>query len=207
MKISLMSLSKRITLVGVAGVLVGALAILGIRFFTYQPEHIHFHANFAVYINGQREPFKSPLYYQEIAGGSCTADKKMSPVERTHLHDNVSDVVHVHDNAVTWGNLFENLRWAVNDSVIKTPRDVFVADEGNRITFIINGHEVQDISTELIHDRDRLLIDFGDTSDEDLQKEFKSIAASADKYNKGKDPAACNANTKPTLKERLEHLL
>jgi hypothetical protein len=199
--------SKRTTAVGIAGVLVGALAVLGIRFVTYQPEHVHYHANFAVYINGRREEFKSPLYYQEIAGGSCTADKLMTPVERTHMHDNVNDVVHVHDNAVTWGNFFENIRWAVTDTVIKTPQNVYVVDNTNRINFLINGHAVQDISTEIIHDRDRLLVDFGGTTDSTLQKEMNSVAKTAVKYDTGHDPAACNADTAPTFKERLQHLL
>lgn len=29
-----------------------AAIILGIRFFTYKPDSTHYHANFAVYING-----------------------------------------------------------------------------------------------------------------------------------------------------------
>lgn len=197
---------KRLVAVGLAGVLLGALIVLGIRFVRYQPAHVHYHANFAVYINGQREQFKSPMYYQEIGGGGCTETDDMTPAERAHLHDNVSDVVHVHDNAVTWGHLFENLRWAVTDTVIKTPDGVYLADETNKITFILNGNEVQDISTEPIGDRDRLVVDFGATSDANLQKEYKSVATTAVKYDTGKDPAACNADTPPTFQERLRHL-
>jgi hypothetical protein len=202
-----MSLSKRTLFTGLAGVFLGALVILGIRFVTYQPEHVHYHANFAVYINGQREKFASPIYYQEVGGGSCTADGITTPLERTHMHDNVNDLVHVHDHAVTWGNFFENLRWSVTDTVIKTPQNVYVADDDHPITFMVNGHEIQDISTEIINDRDRLLVDFGTSKESALQKEFKSVASTAEKYDTGTDPAACNANTKPTVKDRLKHLL
>lgn len=147
------------------------------------------------------------MYYEEESGGSCTADTAMTPEERAHMHDNISDVVHVEDHAVTWGQFFENLRWVVNDVVIKTPENLYVADSTHRVTFMINGREVQDISTESIHDRDRLLIDFGDTSDSTLQKEAKAVPSTATMYDQGKDPAACMSNAKPTMRERMNHLL
>ncbi|HSX35471.1 MAG TPA: hypothetical protein VLH84_00890 [Patescibacteria group bacterium] len=38
-------------------IIVGAAAILGVRYFTYSPERVHYHANFDVIINGQREVY------------------------------------------------------------------------------------------------------------------------------------------------------
>ena len=200
-------MTKQTILVGVAGLVLGAAAVLGIRFATYNPPHVHYHANFDVYINGAREPFKSPFYYQEIAGGSCTAGDNITPAERVHMHDNVSDLVHVHDHAVTWGAFFQNLGWTVNDRIIQTPDNLYVADTAHPITFLVNGRAVQNISTEVINDRDRLLVDYGTTSNTTLQKEAKAIPTTATKYDVGKDPAACQSNAKPTVQQRLKHLL
>jgi len=47
------------------GLVLGSAVLLGIRFFTYKPDTIHYHANFALYINGQQEQFKGPQYYEE----------------------------------------------------------------------------------------------------------------------------------------------
>jgi len=201
-----MRMSKQTWAAGAVGLVVGAAAILGIRFATYNPEHVHYHAYFAVYINGQREAFKSPLYYEEKGGASCTVEKIMTPAERVHMHEPANDVVHVHDHAVTWGQFFENLHWAVADSVIKTPGAVYLADDTHRISYILNGHAFADISTETIHDQDRLLVDYGDTSDTALQQEFKQVAHTAHQYDVGNDPAACKGDTKPTLSDRLRHL-
>jgi hypothetical protein len=74
------------------------------------------------------------------------------------------------------------------------------------VTYVINGHEFSDISTEVIGNEDRLLIDYGDTPASTLKKEVASVAKSAHQYNVGKDPAACLGNAKPTWKERLSHL-
>jgi hypothetical protein len=202
----MMKLTKQAVAMGIVGLLLGAGITLGIRFATYSPAHVHYHANFDVYINGQREVFNSPLYYEEKGGGTCTADTTLTPLGRAHMHDNVSDVVHVEDRAVTWGQFFENLRWAVNDMVIKTPDAVHLADNTNHITFIINGHAIQDISTETIHDKDRLLVDFGPGNDATVQKEFTAVPSTAAKYDAGKDPVACMGSAAPTVRERLHHL-
>jgi hypothetical protein len=199
------NVSKKTVLIGVAGLLVGALVVLGIRFITYKPEQIHYHANFAVYLNGKREQFKSPMYYEEVSG-SCALGKDIKPAQRVHLHDEVADVVHVHDHAVTWGDLFMNLHWAVGPDFIRTPDGIFVAADSKKITYVVNGQEIDDISTEIIKDEDRLLVDFGDTNKATIDKEFKSVPATAHKYDIGKDPAACLGNAAPTFTDRLKHL-
>src|SRR5215469_16416653 len=96
--------------IAVGCLLLGAALVLGIRFFTYKPQSVHYHANFALYVNGQREEFKGAMYYSEVQ--MCTsAETAMTPVERAHMHDNVNNVVHVEDHAVTWGQFFANLGW------------------------------------------------------------------------------------------------
>lgn len=199
-------ISKRTWLHMAVGFVAGAVLLLGIRFATYNPEHIHFHANFAVYINGKREAFNSPLYYEEKGGGSCNEAKIMTPNERVHLHDNVNDVLHIHDHAVTWGEFFSNLHWAVGDGFVKTAETMYLADDIHQVQYLINGHAFQDISNEVIKDKDRLVVDYGNTSEKTLQKEYNSVATSAAKYDTGKDPAACKGHEPASVKARLQHL-
>ncbi len=201
-----MHITKQSVIIGVVGVVVGAAAILGIRFFTYSPEKVHYHANFGVYINGQRETFSSPFYYEEEAGSVCAEETEMTPGERAHMHDNIGDVVHVEDHAVTWGQFFQNLGWVVNDELIQTGDKLYQADATHKASFLINNREVQDITSEVIGDKDRVLIDFGDTDKATLKQEFKAIPSTADEYNKGKDPAGCMSNSTPGMQERMRHL-
>jgi hypothetical protein len=205
MKLPKLAITKRTALVAMGSLFVGALIILGVRFFRYNPEQVHYHANFAVYINGGRESFKSPFYYEEVSG-SCGLGKNVTPAQRTHLHDNVNDVIHIHDHGVTYGDLFMNIGWAVGSDFIKTPEGILQPDADHHITYLINGKEIADISTEVIHDEDRLLVDYGNTSAKTLQKESGSVTRSAHHYDITKDPAACLGNVKPTWKDRLKHL-
>ncbi len=198
--------TKKIFLIGVVGVIVGAAGVLGFRFFTYAPEKTHYHANFAVYINGEREAFKDSGYYEEEAGGTCSLDTAMVPEERAHMHDNIGDVVHVEDHAVTWGQFFENLGWTVNHKLILTPEKLYVGDAMQKVAFLVNGQNVQDVTSRVIHDKDRLLVDFGVSSDTALQQEFKTVAKTAAKYDEGKDPASCMSGSLPSMQERMRHM-
>jgi hypothetical protein len=193
----------------VGGLLLGALIILAIRFATYKPVQIHYHANFAVYINGKREEFKGPQYYQEVAVCSSTNDIHM-PQQRTHMHDNINSVIHVHDHSVTWGQFFENLGWYVGpDFIQKDDGTRYVADDTNKLNVVINGQDytgLQAITNEVINDRDRLLLSFGNIDQKTLDQEFKSVPSTAKHYDESKDPASCSGSEKVTLKDRLHHL-
>lgn len=196
------------TLIAV-GILIGAGALLAVRFITYSPEHTHYHANFAVYINGRREEFKSKQYYQEVS--ICNATSGITiPQQRAHMHDDINSLVHVHDHAVTWGQFFENIGWLVGPDLIETANGTkYIADGSDKLHIIINGQDYTDltaITDTVIKDRDRLLVSFGNIDQPTLSKEFKSVPATAKHYDESKDPASCAAGEAVTTKQRLEHL-
>lgn len=197
--------SSRATLMAV-GVVLGAAAILGIRLATYQPpEETHYHANFAVYINGKREAFADPVYYADIED-SCTVKQVMTPHERAHMHDNVSDVVHVEDEAVTWGQFFQNLGWVVDPKVIRTPDATYLATDKASVSFVLNGEAVPNVVNRVIGDRDKLLVDYGVTAPQTLQQEYSTIASTAGHYDTTQDPESCSGHKEATFQDRLHHL-
>lgn len=191
------------------GIVLGALVLLVIRFFTYQPVQVHYHANFAVYINNQREEFKGPQYYQEVAICSSTNDITI-PQQRAHMHDNINSVVHVHDHAVTWGQFFENIGWYVGPNFIQTADGTMYQENGNdKLHIIINGQDYTDltpITNMVIKDRSRLLVSYGDLSQSQLNSEYASVPNTAKHYDETPDPASCSGSEKITVSDRLHHL-
>jgi hypothetical protein len=187
--------------------LVGLLVLAGIRFATYHPEEaIHYHANFAIYLNGQRELFKSPMYYTEIEDSCSVGEKEVSTHERAHMHDNINDVVHVEDHAVTWGHFFQNLGWVVDKDVIRTDTQILLPDSNNKITFVLNDKPVDFLTNRVIGDTDRLLVNYGMANQQALQKVFKTVPATAAKYDTAQDPASCSGHKTTTTRDRLMHL-
>lgn len=188
-----------------AGILIGALVVLGIRFFTYDPHRVHYHANFAVFINGQQEQFKDNFYYEEV-GAACTAQENMTPHDRAHMHEHEAGLVHVEDRAVTWGQFFQNIGWDVNPWFVKTPTQLLVADDTHKVTFLVNGKAVPNIVSQVVGDQDKLLVDYGDGQSASLDGEKSAIPSNAAKEDTEQDPASCSGSAPITTSDRLHHL-
>jgi hypothetical protein len=203
MKIS--KIFSRKWVIALGAFVLGALIILAIRFATYNPQKVHYHANFAVYVNGQKEEFKNPIYYISIAA-MCSSDAAKTPTDRVHMHSGVNNVVHVEDNAVTWGNFFQNIGWVVDPRLLRTPDALYLPDDLHKLTFILNGQQVDGAMRQVIGDRDKLLVDFGSTSQTDIQNEYKSIPSTAKKYDNAPDPKSCSGSKPVTISERLKHI-
>jgi hypothetical protein len=193
-----------------AGFVLAAIILLGIRFATYSIPHTHYHANFALYINGKREEFKAAHYYEEIA--ACTLHGDIQPAQRAHMHDEINDVIHVHDDGVTWGQFFNNIGWTLGPDFIQDDKHaIYKSDDTNKLNLVLNGDNLTDLTTmnnEVIKDEDRLLISFGAIDDKTLDKEFKSVPATAHHYDITPDPASCAGQKEnPPVSDRLRHLL
>jgi hypothetical protein len=189
------------------GLLVGILVILGIRFITYKaPAETHYHANFAVFINGKQENFKNPQFYEEVKVCSLHGS---TPQARVHMHDETPGVIHVHDEAVTWGQFFENLGWVIGPDFIRTTDTLYTADDTNKLNLVLNGQNLTgltSITDQVIQDRDRLLVSFGPSDQPALDSEYKIVPNNAGHFDTTKDPASCQGAETTTTSDRLKHL-
>jgi hypothetical protein len=194
--------------VAVGCLVLGAAIILGIRFFTYKPDSVHYHANFALYINGQRELLQGPQYYADVE--MCTTSTTMTPTERAHMHDNVNNVVHVEDHAVTWDQFFANLGWYTGPTFISSPDGTMYAENGNdKLNVLINGQDYTDlggVANVVIKDQDKLLISYGNESEATLMQQYNATPSTAKKYDTTKDPASCSGNHVTSMHDRLVHM-
>ena len=191
------------------GLILGAIVILAVRFVTYQPNLVHYHANFALYINGQREAFKGAQYYQEV--NVCSSSGGIAaPQQRAHMHDDISGLVHVEDHVVTWGQFFENLGWYVGPDFIQTAAgNTYQAADQAKLHIILNGQDYTDltpITNTLIKDKDRLLVSFGDIDQATLNTEFKTVPQTAGSADLTPDPVSCSGSATVTTSDRLRHL-
>ncbi len=196
---------KRIILpvFGLAMFLLGALTLVAIRFATLDGDGVHYHANFSLYINGQKDEFKSFTFYEEVQ--ACAADDANNIKARTHLHDNNPGLVHVHAGGVTWGQFFTNLGYTLSNKAMVTDKGVFAEDQnGNKLTFILNGQPIQAIEGKLINTEDVLLINYGNDDSKTLQGRYDQIPRDATKANTQYDPATCSGGRNITFLERLK---
>ncbi len=188
------------------GVVVGLLLFFGLRFAFVKSDAVHYHANFALYVNGVRDEFKGPGYYEEVQ--ACSADHQDDPKSRVHMHNQENALVHVHDHAATWGALFANLGYTLGDTTLVTNQGTYLSNEDGHLTFILNGNPVTNVANRVIGNEDVLLINFGNQDNTSLQKEYDAIPRTAHKENQEKDPASCGgASTSLSLLDRFKGAL
>lgn len=178
---------KSVIIIAAVGFVAGLLWMTAVRYFLVIEEEIHYHANFAVYIDGQREEFKDFTYYEEVA--ACTSAYESNPKGRVHMHNQVNDVIHVHDKRVTYGNFFQNIGWAVGDEFVASLDEIYQSNGTKKVSYILNGQEIERIDNLLIGNQDRLLVSYGDLAQ--TENQFDSVANTAKEVNKYQDPANC----------------
>lgn len=199
-------MNKRLIIAAAAGFAAGIIWLIALRFILYSPNDVHHHANFALYVNGERDPFDSFTFYEEVQ--SCTDDELNNPLTRVHMHDQISNVVHVHDGAVTWGHFLANLGYGLTDTVLETDEGVFIDGEDDKqLKFILNGEPVNSIANQVIGSEDKLLIDYGEADQQTLYERYDSIEHTAGEYNQKPDPSSCSGGKNPGFVERLKHAI
>jgi len=181
------------------GMALGALGLGAARFlWVPPPEATHFHANWAIYIDGERLDLSDQRYMEEIS--SCyTVDGEVTPQSRVHMHEANHDVVHIHHLGATWGHLAGNLGIGLGEGylILYDGTRIFDGEDG-RFTYILNGRALTSVHNQLIASEDRLLISYGSESLDELGTERSDeVATTAREYNTREDPATCPGSMEP----------
>lgn len=147
----------------------------------------HVHADFAVYIDGQKFNFSQEKYM--VSTDVCKLEYQ---TKHTHLHDMNGDTVHVHQQSQTWGDFFKNIGWTLT-SDLKKNMNVIETDEGKSFEngrMFINGKEIsnQEIFNGYeIKDLDKVAFFFGTTTEKNIADGLAQITNKACIYS-GKCP-------------------
>ena len=200
-----LSVKKWFVIVGIF--LCGFLLAFTLRFvFASPPALTHYHANFALYVNGVRDEFKDFTFYEEVQ--ACSAVGSADPRTRVHMHNQKNSEVHVHDDAATWGHFFANLNYGLTDKMVQTETGIYVdGADGNKLTFILNGQTVSDIYNRTIADDDTLLISYGSEDAATLKTRYEQIPKTAEELNAGTDPASCTGSKSESFSDRFKRTL
>ena len=163
---------------------------------------VHYHASFAVYIEGEKKLFEHPGHYVETS--ACGADFSENPLSRAHLHKPNPHVIHIHDKAVSWQHFFSNLGWGINNRWLTVGEDFYKNEEDRKLRFILNGRQVDYPTSKVINNGDALLVDYGSDPIEILHQRFIEIdREAAYKANLTNDPASCGGETDQGLFNRI----
>jgi hypothetical protein len=166
----------------------------------------HIHADFALYIRGERFDFNRPEFItgdeQQVSGN-------------VHIHDPRYDVAHIHTTLTKWDEFFSSLGFSLTDpsfpgvegsNVCMTlPGGVKLCNNDTETwKFIANGVPVDGLSNVIIGDLSRVLFSYGpETIDQVMADQFPQVTDQAcipselclDRVDPNDPPEECSGGT------------
>jgi hypothetical protein len=186
------------------GIVLGII-VMGLARFAFAPwQHpVHFHANWSVYIDGQRLDLSGARYMEDVV--ACAAGEQVFPRERVHMHNGEDHVVHVHHEGVSWGHFLQNLGFASGPGFLALDDGRMLrSDEMRTLKYVVNGFEADDITGRMIRRGDRLLISYGpETAQDIVSSQYPQVPDNAPRYDEMNDPSTCAGETHLSTGARL----
>jgi hypothetical protein len=136
---------------------------------------IHYHTDFAMYIDGQRYNFSQEKYMS-------TDNTSLSNF--VHLHDLNGKVIHKHASGVTLGFFFETLGMKLNDTCLQLDDGTsFCNEENKEWKMYVDGEHNDEFAEYDLQDEDRILLSYGEDSEEEIQKQIDAVSDEACIYS------------------------
>ena len=128
----------------------------------------HIHADFRVYVNGKSLNFADDRYYMKSS--FIHVDSGAPAPEKT------GDIVHMHATGVPLWIFFESIGMDLNKECI-TPenKEKFCSDGNNKLKFFVNEIENNEFENYVFNDLDKILISYGDESEEEIKAQLATI--------------------------------
>ena len=91
-----------------------------------------------------------------------------------HLHQNETDVIHIHAINIPLNWFMDSLNIPITDSSLTLDGQTYNEDELNKLHIIINGEEIDDIEY-VLQDEDKLLVLYGPENEEEIEEIIELI--------------------------------
>lgn len=119
-------------------------------------------ASFAIFTNGTFRIF-SDERYQNLS-------------EDVYLQNPNPNIVNVKKENITWNDFFKTLPMKLSkDCLVTGTKQTFCTGSAGSLKFYINGTEDSDTLDKIIHSNDKLLVSFGNESEEQIQNQLQQI--------------------------------
>ena len=127
----------------------------------------HIHADWKVYVNGNPLNFADSKYYMKSS---------FIHVDDNQNKEDASGVLHMHATGVPLWLFFKSIGMDFNkDCIILENKEKFCNGENKKIEFYVNGELNNEFENFVFNDLDKILISYGDESEEKIKFQLASI--------------------------------
>jgi hypothetical protein len=124
----------------------------------------HEHAAFLVKVNGQNIDFSQPKYQVQS--------------DYIHVENGDGTTLHRHATNVTFADFLKSIKMDIdkkNNCLVFTNGTEYCDDNNNKLKTFINGNSTKSISEYILNNNDRLLVIYGNETDEEIAKALDEL--------------------------------
>ena len=134
---------------------------------SYLETEVHVHADFLVYLNGER---------LDLTGDQYQSKEGDTQHFYLHLHDNNGHVLHRHEEGYTFAQFFDSIGFAMTDECFITDTgEEYCTDEGNVLRLYVNGEVHPHPTSYIIQEEDNILLYYGEANEETIAEYLAEI--------------------------------
>lgn len=174
---------------------IAAIVLLAYQFFVAKPpsvglqEEYHAHADFAVFINGEKLNFSQKQFMHEEACGkpgethAIDLNSEEGRKEAAHLHDLNGNVMHLHHENATLAIFFKNAGFTLTRNCLETPQGKYCNTESRKLKVFDDGLQVQDLEKFVPKDAGKILVTYGSESAGEVRAQNEQLTSQACIYS------------------------
>ena len=135
----------------------------------------HIHADWKIYINGKQLDFSDKSHMERMRNNMPVSsfihvDSGAPAPEKT------GDVLHMHASGVPLWIFFKSVGMDFNNGCITLEnKEKFCNESNKKLKFFVNGKENNDFENYVFNDLDKILISYGDESEEEIKNQLAEI--------------------------------
>jgi len=135
----------------------------------------HVHADWKIYIGGKALDFSDKSHMERMRNNMPVSsfihvDSGAPAPEKT------GDIVHMHASGVPLWVFFKSIGMDFNkDCITLENKERFCNDSNKKLKFFVNGKESNEFENYVFNDLDKILISYGDESEEEINNQLASI--------------------------------
>ena len=160
--------------------LLSACALPWGREYTQNPDPNHTHADFAVWMEGEKIDFSASKYMSGLPTNEETPDETdQYRHKHLHLHDEIGSLLHRHKPGLPIGEFLQSLGFTMSTQCLTLDSTVMICPEsGKKWQMFVNGEQVPYDAAYAFEDIDQILLTYG-ASAEDVQKQLSAMTDEA----------------------------
>lgn len=135
----------------------------------------HIHADWKVYINSKVLDFSDKSHMERMRSNQPVSSF-IHVDSGTTLPEKTSDVLHMHATGVPLWIFFKSVGIDFNkDCITLENKENYCNEDNKKLKLFVNGKENNEFENYVFEDLDKILISYGDESEEEIQKQLNSI--------------------------------